>query len=882
MKRRVKKTGTVVILVIALLMGTMDVSLFQSETNTYAESAKGKDGDQTEAADKGKETWTEIEDKKVQDAAFFTAANGKNKVNLYTNEIRFTNPKNNKWVNYSSFLIPVKEKKTELYADVSGYYENKKSDKKYYMPENYQEGHPLIGEYKNIQLSRIPLDNTGEAIQTKAKDTKTTEDTVKDLSGEEQTGIRTITYPATEADYQYDALPEGFKETIIFPEGTKDYTRTFTLTVSNAYLKADGRDITEKEAVFGKEVRLFGSDNQPVGSLTPITISSVRQKEAISHGVYSLILLKEKTKGKETTRTYQLTIGQEMTSSDGVESDSSGEVVSSEDISNEPIQIESSFLWGDPDSESAATDQANSEPLMFEGMEEYLQNKYIQKANLYLTESEDSQEDTTYRLYREDMSSSAGQEEVETVSEGAIEGENPTSREPEGSVTTDGEADTVKSIDVTDYVMDVMSGNVGNDGLYLVGQAESEEEIGIEDVFVWEDSEELLTRPMLSVVYYDEPNLPMMDLNQVYHKKGEDTELTWWEATAHSFDYIQYRMALLHKNKQEEEQKEIMPYSSATKLGVGEDGKVTIPTSGLAEGSYRISVRSVDTQGNYSKENATILTIDGTNPKLKKVSLTPATSGIEPKNASPTITWRDIKESHLEKVEYSVNGGAYTTAGESVEGSFTIGSVAFTSEKENIIRVRAVDRAGNLSEEHKYAYYYDDTKPRIKNLSLNESSPEKFAEKPAVITYEIEENSLREVLFCVNGEEWKKIGGAKSGSYTIPASYFSETNEYHIGFQVIDQAGNSEYQAVSYFYAKDSEDIPEVGLPTAEPQASEVSFPNIEEEQSSESVLPIAEQPTVKIRALAATTSTKMTPNRLGRKPHLSYVDFSTEIPAAA
>ncbi len=101
---------------------------------------------------------------------------------------------------------------------------------------------------------------------------------------------------------------------------------------------------------------------------------------------------------------------------------------------------------------------------------------------------------------------------------------------------------------------------------------------------------------------------------------------------------------------------------------------------------------------------------DTTAPILGSIGVTPSTTSTTPTlTTNPTITWWAITEAHLASVQYKVDNGAYVTMGSAASGSYTMPLNTITSQGQHIIKIKAVDMAGNFVESAGINYYVDDS-----------------------------------------------------------------------------------------------------------------------------------------------------------------------------
>ncbi len=870
MKKKRLQNVLVSVLVIALILGTSESSLFGGRHTLQAKPAAEQAAARLQKAQGNR--WSEQKEKRAKDATFWSRADGANKVLLYTEDIRYPHSGTKKWVDYRPVFVSQADSPNRKKSNRSGYYEDRRGDFLQSVPPFLGEDTPIVFEDAEASFSLLPLDEQGKALRTPKQETQEIRTPVTDPYGKETDGISGVSYTTkTGTQYRYQPYIDGLKETVIIPSHTKQQTLSYILTTTDAYAEADGKKVTRENRIRGEEIRMIGNDQQSAGMFSPMSVTAPEGEDVRGTGFYTIQLVKEIPKGRHITRTYRLSI--------------EAEIPADRKADGAPLCIESFLSSGEP---KASSSEDKASLLTFDSLPETLAGKFIQTANVIVTETEDSPAGQNAAVYagpspREAVSETAP---VRPVSPGAIHRDTEEAVRPEGEplgrFVTSGTAGTTQSVDVTEYLCEVLQGERADRGFQIAADAPGAEEAAA--WFTAEDSPAISARPVLAVTYYDEPEAPLLNIEDVEQKTGKDTVVRWREATAHSLGYIQYRIARMDPEGKKET-KDIVPYAKATKLGVKEHGSVTIPTARLAEGSYRIGIRSVDTQGNGGQEEATILRIDGTPPQMKPAALKPAADRGRPSRQSPVLSWSGVRDAQFAGVEYAVNGGKYVTAGETRSGALVIGAAVWVSEQENTLSVRAIDRAGNVSREQRFSYFYDNTEPRIQTVTLHPRSEEANVRPSVSVTYEIEDPTLSEVRLRVDRGEWIRIGTSGSGRYDIPASSLPRANVSHIELHAVDRAGNIGRWVGLYEEPRQSGAAVLSETPRADAEASEPdiggrslfadllpAYPDVLSSPAGSAQTVSASSGVSAFAAAAATAA----PNRLGKKEHLPYADFST------
>ena len=165
----------------------------------------------------------------------------------------------------------------------------------------------------------------------------------------------------------------------------------------------------------------------------------------------------------------------------------------------------------------------------------------------------------------------------------------------ETTFTTSGNADTTHSLSLTDYVVSLVQKEKENTGIELTSNQEDFDK----EYATWFYTNEAwvaASRPTLEVMYANAPAAFFISLQEDYLQKGQKATLLWSEATASNLDFIEYRI-VKYNDRTEIEGKEVVSYEEAEQIQVKELGSTELNTSSLAEGCYKIFVRSVDKQG---------------------------------------------------------------------------------------------------------------------------------------------------------------------------------------------------------------------------------------------------------------------------------------------
>ena len=361
------------------------------------------------------------------------------------------------------------------------------------------------------------------------------------------------------------------------------------------------------------------------------------------------------------------------------------------------------------------------------------------------------------------------------------------------SFTASGTSGAKKVIDLTSWARNVAKGSGdGNKNYGLLFRLENESASSYVK-FYGARSTDTAKVPKLAVTYYDGPTtassvsgVSSADAGRIYLRAGESLKVNWAGISSQALSYVQYRIENASGT-------DVVNYSDSTKLGTTASGTKTISVASLDEGQYKIYVRGVDKGGIKGTGKAATFYIDKTAPEIMSLSLDLGYGNGQYSDVEPEITW-NVKETYLSCVQVSINNGAYRTIGTQNNDSGDI--TGLESGKVNLIHVRAVDKAGNISSYSGYQYAYDCDAPVIKmsvNPDTDENKYDGSSEKP-VLNYEISDSTLKSYSLFVNDEE-QKLTESK-GSVKLESV---EEGENSIVISAVDRAENESEEEIIYY-----------------------------------------------------------------------------------
>ncbi len=214
-----------------------------------------------------------------------------------------------------------------------------------------------------------------------------------------------------------------------------------------------------------------------------------------------------------------------------------------------------------------------------------------------------------------------------------------------------------------------------------------------------------------------------------------------------------------------------------------------ISTSGWTDGDFTVQINAQDMAGN-SNSSWYFFTIDTSNPVI--ILNDPLNNSIHP---SGLILDFSILDPNLSQVDYSINGGPYTTFFDPYDIS-TFGWM----DGDYTILINAIDTAGNLNSSW-YFFSVDSTRPTIQLVTpLNNS----IISAGTLLDFSVLDSNLDYVNYSINAGP----GTPLSDPYDISTSGWTD-GDYTVQINTEDMAGNS--NSSWYFFTVDST-IPTIQL----------------------------------------------------------------------
>ncbi len=785
-----------VLLALAIIASNFNVQVNarQEQTNVETKNINTDNEGKTEPV-----AIKELKNERTVDSNTYLLNNGMKKTVYYSDNIRYE--EDGKVKAYNPELVKMDESdkeeagKSKVISDSNAEaykYVNKAGDTKQYLPKTMKEETPVLLTNNKYRVSFAPVsdkkmqEDTIFENKTKAVEIENQEVTNIVTEKEEEKKVKAnYEYANEDVALSYQSLEHGIKEDIILESVPDTNTFSFVMSVENMMARLD--DV-------GGGITFIDEDKDNIiGGIPAPVMHDAGDKGYSEEAYYELEQLESK---KKNVNKYILKIVVDekyLTSSERVY----------------PVTIDPSVTWngtGDlPDvyvlKSSGGTNYFSSGVKTFsvgkgsQGLfRSYIRameltnrvtNKYVESAKLTIYENGANTKGAKIQIRP-----ALADFKCKTVT---------WNNQPGGtsavlaSFTASGTSGAKKVIDLTSWARNVAKGSGdGNKNYGLLFRLENESASSYVK-FYGARSTDTAKVPKLAVTYYDGPTtassvsgVSSADAGRIYLRAGESLKVNWAGISSQALSYVQYRIENASGT-------DVVNYSDSTKLGTTASGTKTISVASLDEGQYKIYVRGVDKGGIKGTGKAATFYIDKTAPEIMSLSLDLGYGNGQYSDVEPEITW-NVKETYLSCVQVSINNGAYRTIGTQNNDSGDI--TGLESGKVNLIHVRAVDKAGNISSYSGYQYAYDCDAPVIKmsvNPDTDENKYDGSSEKP-VLNYEISDSTLKSYSLFVNDEE-QKLTESK-GSVKLESV---EEGENSIVISAVDRAENESEEEIIYY-----------------------------------------------------------------------------------
>ncbi|MGL4485297.1 MAG: hypothetical protein ACRCUS_10125, partial [Anaerovoracaceae bacterium] len=337
---------------------------------------------------------------------------------------------------------------------------------------------------------------------------------------------------------------------------------------------------------------------------------------------------------------------------------------------------------------------------------------------------------------------------------------------------------------------------------------------------------------------------PSLTLSDHYIKATEAPTIKWAGIPLSGISKIEYRIAAYSHSTGDTSKTNTV---GETSLGKPTKSEGERAISKRANGCYRVYMW-VMYKENLRYKASTILHVDSTAPGISSLEISPKTSAYS--NIYPLFnkTTKEITETHLRSIEYSVDGAAWKSFGSvTTVSSLTLPAGSLGNSGIKKINIRMTDQSANISTKGPYTYYFDKDAPErgktflksngtaISSSWTKEKNPEIcfsgikdavsgvniLGAAPATaatagVTYAITPSSVNTApiagqfklgtSFAITGDNANGYTGSlkftQTGTASVPADINLPDGEYNIFVKFKDKAGNE--RIVKLPYKKDT------------------------------------------------------------------------------
>ncbi|MDY3374185.1 MAG: DNRLRE domain-containing protein [Terrisporobacter othiniensis] len=731
-KRFIQKIGAI-FMALCICVTYMPMGVFAEQTKEISQKLKER-GNEVIESDNKSDSAKIIE--KTENSTIYQLDGGMKREVIHDSNIRFK--ENGKLIDYDPSLVKIEDNKTENNTDISEYaYENNRGDKKNYIPESISEETPIILENNNYQITISPTEK-------ETKKVKVEDENVLNIYDEEiKLPVKAI-YEAEDekSSLEYISKENGIKENIILNEVPDSNVFEYEIKLEGSKPK---KCELEESIVF-----IDNETNEVIGSIDVPFMNDASNKAYSEEITYDI----NPKSGEEDTYILTMTVDEDYLKSEDrqypVKIDPT--ITWSGDSNIIDTYIISGTKYGDInfyDSGTTAFPVGRGSNGIYRSLikgrklASTVDGKYVHKATLTMYETSNNDASNIVRAYRI----------IDNWSEKTVTWNSKprynTSDGYYGTVTSTGTLYKARVMDLTNYARKVANKSITDHGLMLKSSDEGTT-TGKYSKFFGSRHSGTDIRPKFTVEYYDGPTTASsVKLSSNYLKVGQTFKLDWSGINSKSLNRIEYRIAS-YNDSDGAVGSDIFKYADSPSLGKTSSGSSDIAkVKELAEGCYRIYVRGVDNGGIKGAGKGATFHVDSTKPTLGSVSISPSSTEANPSESfTPTITWSNANDTHFKQVEYSVNSGTYAVAGTAKSGSLKLPSSKFPSEGTYTIKLRSVDKSGNVSNIKTLTYYLKDKntdlKPYLpKNLSSSNYygksliSWDKIDDLPGNISYKV-------------------------------------------------------------------------------------------------------------------------------------------------
>ena len=748
-----------------------------------------------------KENIVEIKKDRTKDSTTYDIGNGFKKIVYYADNVRFETEEGN-LKDYDSSLKETKVKR----KGKSYRYESSVGDVKNYIPNNI-ENTPVLMEKNKYSIELSPVfnnsiysknseDNEFNNIKNMS-DVKEVCEAYEDIYDKEKISIVGGEYVSKDKkmELEYISSDNGIKENMVLYSQPKSNVWKFNIKLGNLSLKKNELSgniyIYDGDKKVGEIEKAYMNDASNNAYSEDITYDIVEKKE---QGVYELLMIVNKEYLLSENRQYPITIDPTITWTDRSNIDDvyilNGAKYKDTNFYSDDVKV---LAVGDS-KQGVYRTYVNIEKLI-----KKLKGYSVARTKLTLYETSGSNKGQVVEAYR--VKEAYDKKKITWNTRAGYD------TKVLASVVSTGKAGKSSNFDLTSYVRNLLKEKYSNYGIML--KAKDDDKSSKFTKFYSVRSTSSTYRPRLEVIYYDKPTTPSsVTLSKRFIKPGGSLTVSWDGINSAALSLVQYRLANYDLTNHKETNDAIV-YSNNTKIGTTSVGSKTIDEAKKwKEGEYKLVVRGYDKFKTGGIGKGISFVIDGTKPMLGDVNICCDNSeqdGLSPEDyaqAPPTIEWAGASDKYFKEVQYSINGGKYSKLSNKTSGKRTLTNEDINKAGKYSIKIRAVDKAGNVSDDKNLVYYYDGQKPTISTFTT--VPVEQGNTKTPLLVWNIAEENIKCVECSINNGEYFCLGVENKGSYRLDEGIINDERINKIKIKALDKAGNiSEEKEVSYSYSSD-------------------------------------------------------------------------------
>ena len=762
---RVRRVKAAAVILSIVMVGTY--SLYPSSFS----KAEGESG--TQVAKSGERVACEdtaIKSESTPSSTTFDLQNGKKQTIFYGESVRYT-AEDGTLKEYDPSLVK---------SQRAGFaYENKTGDSKQYLPSKLTENTPVLLEKDNYRAELKLAQMQGKEVSL--KEAQIEDASVRTAYNETKRLPVKAVYDARGGDVsvEYISSEHGLKENFVLNTVPETPTLQYQLRLTGLYPRKNALD--EGITLYDRETDKIVGDipapfmNDAGGESVSYAITQTIEKEEGSSDTYNITLAMDEDYLSNRARQYPVKVDPSLTwrTYSNLLSVYVASGYKNTNFYDSGIKI---FNAGKNSTGIYRT------YMKFSELADKLKGKSVTKAQLTMYETGNGTANETIRAHRVKAlwkCSTLTWNNRPDYQETAYD-----------SIKTKRTSKTKQTLDLTSHVRKVAAEEIGSYGIMLRNKEESSS--GYTEFY----NARFATakyRPKLTVTFYDKPTqASAVSVAPQYVKKGNTVKVSWSGIKSSILKTVQYRIAACSADGTVTNEN-VVPYTSLAVNNTSGTATLTAAKT-LAEGRYRVYIRGQDTAGSVGIGRSAHFWIDGKAPEitasLENTSTKDAPSAVK----TPRILCSATDENGA-SVEYRVDGGAYKSATLS-DGGFHLASSDLAKTGDHSIEVRAVDKAGNVSQPKSFTYYIDNDPPTIDSAMVKTTDHASLADAwtkdtdPEIILRGIDDegsgpamDTLRYAICPANAEE------PAEEDYRAPQDLQSEEKEdgYAVSFHLREQ-----------------------------------------------------------------------------------------------